>query len=340
MSCTSPLKAYYKKRLDGKNDILFVDSNELLPYERDGQIYFDRIDIPCGQCIGCRLEYSRQWAIRCMLEADYYDRNYFVTFTYDDAHLPAPAMKLDQETGEVLGWYSRSSLEKSAVSKFMKDLRSYLKYHYNYEGVRFYACGEYGDKTKRPHYHLILFNCPDMQIYEFSDFRKRNNLPEGYALYNSKIVDKIWKNGYAVFAEVNFDTCAYVARYVMKKKKGKASSFYEENGIIPEFTVCSRRPGIAYKHYQDNRDRIYEFDEIPLTKADGRAMRVRPPRYFDRLYDFDDPESLALLKENRKRNGEIARENRLRQTSLSERELLRQEDANTRARLKLLKREL
>ena len=89
--------------------------------------------IPCGQCIGCRIDYSRMWADRCILEAKEHDNNAFVTLTYDPEHLPKSEVVVDVNTGEMLEW---PSLVPDHLTKFMKDLRMYYKHHYNHDGIQ------------------------------------------------------------------------------------------------------------------------------------------------------------------------------------------------------------
>ena len=103
------------------------------------QTYFKQepMTIPCGQCTGCRSEYSRQWALRNMHEASLYADNCFITLTYNEKNLP-----------------QNNSLEKKAFPKFIRSLRKKNKG----TKIRYYACGEYGDNFGRPHYHAILFN--------------------------------------------------------------------------------------------------------------------------------------------------------------------------------------
>ena len=130
MPCYRPIKGYRSRRLNaetGKRPVVFNP--------RDG-FYDQPVDLPCGQCIGCRLERSRQWAIRCVHEASLHERNCFITLTYRDECLP-----------------TNGSLDLDAFQKFMKRLRRRFG-----EGVRFFHCGEYGENFGRPHYHAILFN--------------------------------------------------------------------------------------------------------------------------------------------------------------------------------------
>ena len=88
--------------------------------------WYDVALIPCGRCMECRLEYSRQWANRQMLEAATSDNNWFLTLTYDDEHLPKNSQ-------------GYPTLVKNDVKKFMKDLREYYSYHYGISGIRFFA---------------------------------------------------------------------------------------------------------------------------------------------------------------------------------------------------------
>lgn len=147
--------------------------------------------VPCGQCLGCRLERSRQWAVRCMHEASLYDRNCFITLTYDDDNLPADR-----------------SLHYSHFQLFMKRLR---KAHG--DGIRFYMCGEYGEKKGRPHYHACLFN------FNFDDLTLWQER-RGTKLYRSKSLERLWPYGFSTVGGVTFQSAAYVARYIMKKVTG------------------------------------------------------------------------------------------------------------------------
>lgn len=254
--------------------------------------FVDAALIPCGRCMECRLEYSRQWANRQMLEAATTSNNWFLTLTYDDEHLPKNSK-------------GYPTLVKTDVKKFMKDLREYWFYHYGITGIRFFAAGEYGDTSGRPHYHINMFNLP-IQDAEF--LFQKNNKP----YFDSKIIDKIWNKGFVVIGELNWDTAAYVARYVVKKAKGATSSVYQELDIQPEFCQMSTHPGIARMYYDANKDTIYKYDKI--TVPGGK--RVRPSHYYDKLYDIDDPCSLSLIKDKRISVAEAAQELQLKQTDL------------------------
>ncbi len=237
--------------------------------------------IACGKCMGCRLDKAHDMANRCMVEAKEYKHNYFLTLTYDNDHLP-------------IGSKNVATIDPNHFTKFMKDLRMYYKHHYDHDGIRFYGCGEYGDKSGRPHYHIIIFNLP---IYDLTHWK--NNFG-GDPLLISDTMNKIWKKGYVVIGDVSFESAGYVARYTMKKQtKTKRTNYYEDNGIVEEFVRMSRMPGIGRAYYDRNRDKIYKDDGFYVLTDKGSRF-VKPPAYYDRLYDEYNQPRLDLLKEQRK----------------------------------------
>lgn len=261
--------------------------SKVLNYNRE---FTDIIPIPCGTCIGCRLDYAKEWAVRCLNEAKYSANNYFLTLTYDDEHLPA-----------------HSSLKKRDLQLFIKRLRKYMSDR-GHQGVRFFACGEYGDKGHRPHYHILLFNCP------FDDLKYLSTTSIGDKLFYSTALTKLWTYGFNSLGEVNIETCAYTARYVLKKHKGIYSKYYEDNFIEPEFIVMSRKPGIGYKYFEEKKESIYKSDEVIYRNSENLAQIVKPCAYYDKLYDSINPSRLEKVKESRKERAVIHRDNILKNT--------------------------
>lgn len=278
------------------------------------------ITIPCGKCIGCRLDYSRQWANRCMLELGYHDSAYFVTLTYNDGNLPI-RYYTDPKTGEA---FPVASLVKRDVQLFMKRLRR----EFSDQHIRFYAAGEYGEESFRPHYHLIIFG---LKLDDLMYYGCRND----FTYYTSVKLNKIWDwncnlshidngfnksydvsrckysttplatRGLVVIGQVSWETCAYVARYVTKKLSGPVASFYKDHNIEPPFSLMSRKPGIGRQYYDDHD--CYKYDYINVKTPDG-GKKFRPPKYFDKLFDVDYPEQSQLLREQKKKLGnELAR---------------------------------
>lgn len=297
----------------------------------------DWIEIPCGKCIGCRLDYSRQWAFRCMLELEYHDSAYFVTLTYNDKHVPATAYG-DPDSGEAVDAYT---LDKRDFQLFMKRLRK----AFPDDEIRYYACGEYGSTTFRPHYHAIIYG---LHLDDLVDYGKS---PSGFPYQTSQKLQNVWSIyhpatkenpawydpiGFVSVGDVTVESCAYVARYIMKKQKGDDSIFYDLHNVEPEFTLMSRKPGIGRQWYDDHPD-LYDFEYINL-KTDNGGLKFRPPRYYDKLFDVDDPERMKQIKEVRKRAAENATAAKLRKTNLSYTELLGVEERKKQEAIKKLKR--
>lgn len=263
MGCFKPLKAH---RLD------------------DGSISFkakfgegDALQLACGQCIGCRIDRSKMWAVRCMHEASLYENNCFITLTYSDEHLP--------ENG---------NLDYTHFQKFMKRLRK----RFSKRNIRFYMCGEYGELNWRPHFHAILFN------FKFDDLEVWKKTGSGSKIYRSKSLEEIWPFGHSSVGEVTLQSAGYVARYVMKKINGDmAKTHYErvnsDTGevihLIPEFNRMSLKPGIAQgwfdKFYQD----VYPADAVVMEGG----QKMRPPRYYDLKYDAKEPYEFEAIQQER-----------------------------------------
>ena len=339
MACNHPLHAWrniHMINLDsGKPGINFIKSDTITEerfYEiNPKELGYEFMKLPCGKCIECRLAYSRQWADRCMLEAKNWENNYFLTLTYDDEHL-TPGRQIDIETGEVFE-APYATLVPEELTKFMKDLRRYYKYHYDHDNIRFYACGEYGDKSGRPHFHVILFNMP---IFDLEYFHTNH---AGDKLYLSETIANIWGKGHVIVGDVTWNSAAYTARYVMKKIKGpKAKETYDSMGLVPEFVRMSRGEGIGRAYYEANKDKIYEHDEIVITNGKGLAKVIKPSKYYDRLYDIENPEIMAAIKAKRQ---ELAKESMqviLSKTSLTEKEYLEVRERKKIKQVELLKR--
>lgn len=138
--------------------------------------------------------------------------------------------------------------------------------------------------------------------------------------------------------ETSWDTCAYTARYILKKQYGSASDVYKEFNFQPEFTTMSLRPAIGREYFDENFQRLYDYDYIDIATSDG-GRRLRPPRYYDRLYDnFVCRDFIASLKDRRRKvAGEKTRE-KLRRTSLNYEQMLAVEEDIKLRRIKALKR--
>lgn len=233
------------------------------------------LKLPCGQCHGCRLERSRQWAVRCLHEAQCHEHSCFVTLTYDDEHVP-------------------TSLVYPHFQKFMRRLRK------RFGKVRFYMCGEYGEQSFRPHFHACLFGVrfPDLQLWKDS---------EGIRLYRSEVLEQLWPYGFASVGDVTFESAAYVARYVMKKQTGDRADVHyrrvdvrtgEDVMVESEFSRMSLKPGIGFNWWKRYHGEVFVHDGCVV-----RGRLVKPPRYYDVLSnraakpDLFDPKQFGAFFE-------------------------------------------
>jgi len=201
---------------------------------------------------------------------------------------------------------------KSDVSKFMRRLRKRLWKEHD-QAVRFYACGEYGDKWGRPHLHVCLFG------WDFPDKQHTNTTERGHKLMESEELGKVWTKGAHQIGELTFESAAYVARYVMKKINGeKKDEHYavtwkvdKETGEVtphqslePEFNTMSRRPGIGQSFFEKHKDTIYRDDGVIVNER-----MTPPPKYYDRLYEVIDPRHMEEIKEKREQRADRHKEN-------------------------------
>ena len=253
----------------------------LLAYKSDGKVVFNKpfafargFNLPCGQCIGCRLNYSRQWAIRCVHEAQMHEENCFITLTFNDEALNSRKNPL--------------SLDVEEFQKFMKRLRKKVG-----KKVRFFHCGEYGEKNGRPHYHALLFG------YDFPD-KKLWSKRDDVMLYTSQQLQDLWPHGFVTIGNMNFHTAAYVARYIMKKQTGEnAEDHYtkwdpltgEGTQIKPEYCTMSRRPGIGATWLEKYKSDVYPHDYVVINEC-----KVKPPRFYDKQLPEQEYEQLKAQR--------------------------------------------
>lgn len=201
MACFHPLRAYRRK---GGYDP--ESKTWPLTFRKSDGWLDTAIDVPCGKCDGCRMDYAKSWAVRCMHEASLHEKNCVITLTYDDDHLP--------DGGE---------LDKRGMQNWLKILRN------NIGSFRYFGCGEYGKDGKRPHYHICIFG------YDFPD---KERITFGQS--DSKMLRRIWSKGHVSVGDLTFQSAAYIARYCLKKLKGG-----DDLKLQKEYIMMSNRPGIG-----------------------------------------------------------------------------------------------
>lgn len=289
MSCYHPLVGIPTGKLteNGKTDYKIIKSANL---SRTGDFiedlmrdYPDHIIVPCGRCIGCRLDYSRSWADRMMLELETSKSAVFATLTYDNDHIPC----VEDDTGYKYAF----TLCKKDCQDWMKRLRR----HFKKKTVRFYLAGEYGSSTARPHYHAILFG---LSLDDFPDKKVHGRSELGDLYYVDKGFTDIWSNGFCLLSDVSWKTCAYVARYVTKKIGAWYDFDFEFTGVEREFALMSRKPGLGRQYLKEHPDAL-DFTSINLSTPEG-GRKIRIPKYYLRQLQLTDPERYDKLMSERK----------------------------------------
>lgn len=299
----------------GKRNLLFL---------RYGDKHYndpDVIEVPCGRCQGCRLDRSRKWADRCLLELQYHESAVFVTLTYNDIYVPKSTYYGSDDESLHMSY----SLRKRDFQLFMKRLRK----AFPDQKIRFFAAGEYGESTARPHYHAILFG---LKLDDMVPFQKTD---QGFWYYHSGSLQRVWSKrlvdnlqgsvtplavyqplGDVIVADVSWNTCAYTARYCLKKLNGQDAEAYRRFGVEPPFNLMSRSPGIGGKYFEEHPDCV-DFQYINVRTEDG-GRKVVVPDYFLRLLEKEDPEKVSGIKESRMQYAKAAKQIVSASTDLSE----------------------
>jgi hypothetical protein len=299
-TCFKPLKAWQPHpNSEGQRRVYRAPDGNGLRYiggqcPKEFERFFKAIEIPCGQCMACRLNYSTEWAMRITAEATLYERNCFITLTYDDAHMPA-----------------NGQLVKKDLQDFKKRLREKYAGYNEVPGIvlkpnqtnpiRTFDSGEYGDNFGRPHYHLAVLNFKPL------DLKYHNtNYNNDCQTYRSPSIEKLWGKGYVVIGDLTAESASYVARYVTKKINGKDKDFHynqidPETGeivtMLQEFATMSRRPGIGMP-FLSKYPEDCSHGTMLLHKQHG-VMHKRTPKYFENKLAEINPTLVEQLKAKR-----------------------------------------
>lgn len=225
MSCFNPMVGKWDGTFTENRQKHIVIENHYV-HDRDSKDP-DAFLIPCGKCIGCKLDYAREWSDRMMLEYLCTGKAIFITLTYRQEELEKlPILGLNPATGEVF-----HAFRKSDYQNFLKRLREKLSDKEIL--VRYFLCAEYGDKTLRNHYHAILFGISmnDLQksFQDVFSYHGMNELHQPH--WSSKFLEDKWKLGFVQIADATQETMNYCARYTSKKAMGDIR--IDNSGIIP-----------------------------------------------------------------------------------------------------------
>ena len=313
MTCFHPITVWKSRyaTLDTPPEVYYKTKKVKFRYSSDCDDR-EKITIPCGHCLGCRLDHANMWATRIMVEAKEWTTNCVIALTYNDKNL-----RKDEKT-------KLNTLYKKDLQDFLKRLRYYEKgveeWTHPIKGIkenpiRYFACGEYGRSGTRapaggnPHFHVILFNWKpkDLKFYKYNKY--------GDTIWKSESLQKIWGNGFVTIEELNYNTACYVARYVQKKagiasikreytekyekivkideRNGKPFETYKREIKKPEllqeneFITMSRGVGIGVQYWNKNKEKVKRNKGILLKIKD--KTKLKPiPRYYKKLWEAEN----------------------------------------------------
>lgn len=240
MSCHAPLDGWRSRERNenGKLPMVFTPSQ--------AEDSLESIPLPCGKCLGCRADQSRDWGIRCYHESMMTDHSCFITLTYADENLP-----------------SDGRINPREIKRFNDNLRYRIGH-----SPRFFACGEYGDVTRRPHYHYLCFG---------EHFKGADIVLSSRGDYTSPLLVDAWEKGQVHVTHVTQEACMYVAGYTQKKV-----------GDPDTFSTKSVRPPLGYSFAESYLDDLRRLGKVRIGNREWPIPKV----YFQWF-----PEELQEVKE-------------------------------------------
>lgn len=292
--------------------------------------------IPCGHCIGCRLDQSRQWADRMLMELEATEgkKAVFLTLTYENPE----GVWITHPESKILGY--NYTLRKKDLQDFNKRLR----FRFKERKLRVYGAGEYGESTLRPHYHEIIFGI-DLEDLEARPFEKAPGViaknPLGDIYYTSDVISDKWPLGLHSIGQVTWKSCAYVARYVAKKwSTGMPDWIFGEGKLEKPFTIMSLKPGIGLPYVEKwQQDPVHEdLNMLEFNTFGIAGKKIKLPRYIKEKLGEADPEKLLEIKIKALVSSQERREMKLSKTDLDLLDLLSAEEEVKKEAVKGLKR--
>lgn len=222
------------------------------------------LHLPCGHCTGCRLDNARMWSMRIMHEAKYSLNNHFITLTYSNETLPPDA-----------------DLRYEDLRNFFKRARHVFQTPDT--SFRYFACGEYGDKTLRPHYHFAAFD------FKIPDLRPFKRTESGW-YFISESLRETWGYGHVIVAPLEWSSAGYIARYVTKKMRGedvrvkRAAANSDEEAEYYTVQRAFQSKGLGLRWYLDNKQEVWDLDACMYR---GQYLVKVPRYYFKKLKEED-----------------------------------------------------
>lgn len=236
--------------------------------------YPNGLEIGCGKCTACRINKREEWSMRCLHELDDHQHSIFVTLTYDEYNIP-----------------SGYTLKKKHLQDFIKRLRYYLEPR----KIKYFACGEYGEKSYRPHYHAILFNVG------FDDIEYIKN---AWSFCD-------WSTQTHAFGEANIKSIRYCSKYIDKSYSGKIKKqFYDDHNLEIPFKLQSKALGKNYA--LKIKDRINKLFEITVQ---GKSMPI--PRYYRHICETNNIEfQKKIIDQQKKKYFELLKKDDITQINM------------------------
>lgn len=267
MRCTSPRTVGF-----------LADGKTISWSQKNFSKQYATFQLPCGKCISCRLEYARSWAVRCVHEAKMYENNCFITLTYNDEHLGEN--KLDPRDFDLFVMKLRSHIRAKIRKTVGKVKWSQLdqqqkKEIYDAFKIGIFATGEYGEKSKRKHWHALVFNWrPSDSKYKYSNDR-------GDRIFSSETLDALWGMGITELGSVTFESAGYCARYSAKKLVHGKDDEHDYQPISRKSTHTAIGKKFLEKYYSD----IFDHGYIVLPNGEKTSI----PRYYEKWFQKHHP---------------------------------------------------
>lgn len=294
------------------------------------------VPIPCGNCIGCRLDYARDWSARLMHELSMHDPDtcWFLTLTYDDdalmetfTDLTVDRLRLGADhLGEAVFY---PNLDARDMTLFWKRVRK----DFPDRKLVYYQAGEYGEKRQRCHYHAIVYDLP----LDPSELHVNGVNELGNVTWRSDYLERKWQHGNVIVGKVTTESCAYVARYTLKKAKEMWENDFT-NRVRP-FVRMSRNPGIG-KTYLEHHPEIFDVSRFSVPSQKDRPLMVPHPRYYMKYLESIDPDRFSQLKLDRGVAGRLAYENLIKSDDRDYLTILKSKEVDLLARCAKMKRKL
>lgn len=239
--------------------------------------------LPCGKCIECRLEYARQWAIRSIHQAQMHRDNSFITLTYSDENLTSSKLKyidfqlfakrlrdkIFRDFIKVYGKQNWHSLSKQQKKETYEPLK-----------ISIFVTGEYGDKTKRPHWHAIIFN------WRPHDTKLHYTNHRGDKVFTSETLSTLWPSGHAEIGSVTIESAGYVARYAAKKLGHGKDDEHDFHPISKKSAHQAIGKKWLEKYYKD----VFSYGLLVLP--DGQTSSI--PRYYEKWLQKNHPDEWKI----------------------------------------------